>query len=274
VEMLFDVGAGGIINAHYSYVLQCQFAANSGIATSTGNLLTIQQAAALHSIPSPMDFKAQFGCTGSVNGGPTQYGTPVALKVGLAGTDGLPALPSDGSVPTGGPSNEVMFGTFKTNQFSPTAPATSYTVKVECINSAGVKSTLSSTTTADQGAVKMPSCAAAGLGHGDGVIDIQGSNPNANGGAPTDLWQTIAPAANPSEPLCSPQLPSDGCAYSISIDNKPCVVGDVQCENWPTIAKTDTSTPPRVSCNHGPYVVAIAACNILEKAYFPGEHRR
>jgi hypothetical protein len=48
------------------------------------------------------------------------------------------------------------------------------------------------------------------------------------------------------------------------------VVGDLQCENWPQIAQSDTSTPPRVSCNHGPYIAVLAACGILEKAYFPG----
>lgn len=266
VEMMFNVGPGGSINAHYSYVLQCQFLAGSGISPATNGLVTFSQAVSLRNVASPMDVRTDFPCTGSTGGGATQYGTPVALKVGLAGTDGLPGLPSDGSVPSGGPSNEVMFGTFKTGQFDPKNPNTKYTATVECIDNFGVKSTISADSFGDQGGVKMPSCAAAGRGHGTGVTSIDGYAPGSN--VPTRLYSTTF-TPDPNKPLCDPGLASGGCVMSISIDGKPCVVGDIQCENWINVDKAD-STHTRVSCNQGPYVAVLSACYLLERAYYPG----
>ena len=265
-HLTWNAGAGSNLNAHFAYIQECQYATSSGIGDANG-YFTINNIGQARNVGAPVDLSLDFGCH-AIKGGVDYYGTPVALKVGLAGTDGMPALPTDGSVPSAGPTNEVMYGAFKSGQFSPTDPNTRYTVTVECISTNGTKSSLMRDTYGDKGAIQFPSCEGAGLGHGTGVISITGTPPT--GGTPVHLWDTTAPPVNPAEPLCSPALPSEGCAYSISIDGKPCVVGDVQCENWPSIARSDTSTPPRVSCNHGPYIAVLAACNILEKAYFPG----
>jgi hypothetical protein len=263
-NLTWSAAAGSSLSASYGYVFQCQYATSSGIGDSNGNF-TIQQIGDVRNLAAPVNVSMPFQCKAN-KGGVDYYGTPVALKIGLPGTDSLPSLPTDGSEPSGGPANEVMYGAFKTGQFNPNDPATKYTTNVECIDNFGTKSTISADSFGNQGGIKMPSCAAAGRGHGTGVSTVDGYAPGSN--VPTRLYSTSF-TPDPSKPLCDPGLSSGGCLLSVSIDGKPCTVGDIQCENWIKVDQGD-STHTRVSCNQGPYVAALSACFLLERAYYPG----
>ncbi|MGO4587153.1 hypothetical protein AB4Z38_25230, partial [Arthrobacter sp. 2RAF6] len=199
------------------------------------------------------------------------YGYVIGAIVGPAGGD--PLLTASG--PGGGPTKVMRWGTLIQNGMSgdPRGATTHYTVSAECISDNGQLGTVTAATDGnaavqgDKGAVKVPSCAAAGKGHNTGKMHIDAFNDLD--GTTTRVWETNAPTVDPNEPLCDPTKPGAGCKLEISIDGKPCTIGNLECEHWTQVDQAD-STHTRVSCKHGPYAVALAVCAPLEGAYYPG----
>lgn len=145
--------------------------------------------------------------------------------------------------------------------FDPRGGETTYVTSAECIDSTGALSTVTATSTGTDQMMKLPACPAGS--HGTGKMWIDGYAPGTT--VPERLYD-VDPMNDPDHPLCSPTRPGSGCTLGVSIDGKPCIVGEVQCENWTEIRRDD-ATGARVSCNYGPYLVGVDKCNILERAY-------
>lgn len=171
------------------------------------------------------------------------------------------------------PENVIKLGTWDgATSFDPKGSDVKYKTTVECVSDDGTKSTLTADWTGDNGGAKFPSCAAAGKGHGTGKNKIEGYAPTAPGvpgTVPETLWETTAPAVDPNYEKCDQGRPGSGCRMAITIDGKPCVVGQWECENWSELWK-DSTTSTRVGCTYGPYTLSPDACSIMEPAYRPG----
>lgn len=166
-----------------------------------------------------------------------------------------------------GPSNIMRFGDLRTSGFDPRSDAAAYRVEVECIAPDGKIATATAHSLGSESGIKIPSCEAAGLGHGTGAVKVFTAAP---GFAPDEvLWETKRPTEDPAQPLCSPTRPTSGCKLGVLLDGKPCVMGSVECENWSSL-RNDPNYSTRLSCQYGPYAVAIETCNPLERAYEPG----
>jgi hypothetical protein len=57
------------------------------------------------------------------------------------------------------------------------------------------------------------------------------------------------------------------CSYVVRVDGMPCAVGVPACVSWEGTAALD---PSRVACDYGPYVVALANCDLLKRLYETG----
>lgn len=202
-----------------------------------------------------------------------QYQTIVGYRGGAPSSH--PTLPGKTSTGTGsrsGPENIVQGGDMLQGGFDPKGADVKYKTTSECIDDGGLKSNISAEWFGNEGGAKMPSCAAAGKGHGTGKSSIEGYAPTAPGVPGTTaepIWSTEAPPADADHPLCGPQRPGPGCEMKILIDGKPCAVGVWECENWTELWK-DPATSPRVGCTYGPYTLAVDLCKIMEPAYRPG----
>jgi hypothetical protein len=169
-----------------------------------------------------------------------------------------------------GTTNIITWGSMNDEEiFNPRSGDVKYKTTVECIAPDGTLSEISQEWRGDSPGMVIPSCAAAGKGHGTGAIRVEGFAP----GTLTDpevLWDVAAPSQDPTQyPLCSPSRPSSGCKVAVHIDTKECVVGLWDCEHWPDL-RNDPTQSPRVSCQYGPYSVPIETCNPLERAYEEG----
>lgn len=149
-----------------------------------------------------------------------------------------------------------------TPAFDPYGAENKYKVRVECIDAQGVKSTIEAESSGDY--MKMPSCAAAGKGHGTGKTSVVGLAPGTTTEKP--LWDSPAAPSDPATPLCDASRPTGGCTLSVEIDGKPCTSGDPECENWSEIQKNDPNNT-RLKCRFGPYTLPMSQCNLLEQAY-------
>lgn len=171
-----------------------------------------------------------------------------------------------------GPENVAWFGTVDQAMmeagYDPRGEDVKYRAEVECIRPDGSKSWISAESPGNLGGINMPSCAAAGLGHGTGATRVFVKPPNPDK-AEEKVWDVQAPAPDPEKPLCDPSRPGSGCKLAVNLDGQPCVMGSFECENWSEIAR-DPNTAPRVSCQYGPYPVPVEICNPLERAYEPG----
>lgn len=169
---------------------------------------------------------------------------------------------------TNGPENQYQYGVSE-GSFSPTSPDVTYKARSECVDSSGAVTWIEALTSgANDGHVLVPSCAAAGKGHGTGVTELLTQAPGET------TWETQwttgpSPLSDPATPLCDPGKTSSGCTLQVEIDGKPCLVGDPECENWPEVNQND-STQARVKCKFGPYTLPTASCGLLEPAYVPG----
>lgn len=163
-----------------------------------------------------------------------------------------------------GPTNVVSWGV-KSKPFDPESPDVKYKTTVECVRADGTKFSLDAESTGDQKGFKVPSCAAVEAGsHGTGKMTVVGTPPGSSTGE-TILDRPAATASPSDYPLCSPAKPGPGCALSVWVDGKECVVGNWNCAHWKEIDQT------RVQCNFGPYVgVPVNSCNPLERAYEEG----
>lgn len=179
---------------------------------------------------------------------------------------------ANGYVGRPGPENTMSWGTLAPADFDPRGADVKYKATVECIDDTGAKSMISADSVGDEGGVKFPSCAAAGKGHGTGVAKVEGYAPTAPGQpgtVPETIWETSAPGVDPNYSQCGPERPGSGCKMAITIDGKPCVVGQWECENWSELAN-DPATAPRVGCTYGPYTMSLEQCSMMEPAYRPG----
>jgi hypothetical protein len=171
----------------------------------------------------------------------------------------------------GGPENIMSWGEHVqpgAAAFDPKGADVKYKTHVECIADDGTKSTITADWLGSDGGAKFPSCAAAGKGHATGKHKIDGYAPTAPEKAET-LWDVQAPAVSEEYPQCGPERPGNGCRMAITIDGKPCVVGQWECENWSELYRSD-ATKPRVGCTYGPYTLTPDKCAIMEPAYRPG----
>jgi hypothetical protein len=176
---------------------------------------------------------------------------------------------------TPGPANIWKHGFFEASPegepgFDPRGADVTYTTTVDCINAGGTVTQLSAEWTGDSPGMKMPSCEAAGLGHGTGAVKVDALAPGKT--EKETVWDVKAPAPDPNYPLCSPARAGSGCKLAVKIDGKECVMGLFECENWQEINNADPGkdgTSPRVSCQYGPYSVPLNTCNPLERAYEP-----
>lgn len=208
----------------------------------------------------------------------TNYETAVGMIAGAPGSH--PKLEGIGPYAPHnrlGPNNIMLDGVFAGQgapAFDPKGEDVKYTTTVECMTDAGERVELASDWLGSDGAAKVPSCAAAGLGHGTGKMSIDGYAPTAPGvigTVPETIWSTTAPQVSPEHEyhLCDPNRPGSGCKLAITIDGQPCTIGSWDCENWSELANNPT-TAPRVGCTYGPYTLTVDACSVMEPAYRPG----
>jgi hypothetical protein len=248
------------VNLHVAYRLQCK--EPSGTVKDFADVFNFSNKA-LTSTNTALN--VTLTCQYTVGGTPIS-GTPIALEAGVAGDGNLPPLET-GDKPAG-PATHKYWGLFKKDGFDPASPDTTYTASVECIRPDGTKFTLTADTAGDQKAIKMPSCEAASPGsHGTGKTTVVGKPPAVSGQPSQTLYTTPGITGTPY-PKCEPGIPGNGCVLSVSVDGKPCVMGDWQCAHW---ADLKTEAPARLQCNYGPYLgIAIDTCNPLERAYETG----
>lgn len=181
---------------------------------------------------------------------------------------GDPLLQSENPSAGGGPTNVMRFGTLTApsgQAFEPYAENVKYKVKSECIDSSGNLSTIEAESSGDM--VRLPSCAAAGKGHGTGKTTITGLAPGLAPSEEKTLWETAAPARSTETPLCDSIIPSDGCVLEVLKNDQPCTVGDPECGNWESEAAKD---PAKYKCKFGPYTLPMAQCAMLSRAYITG----
>lgn len=168
-----------------------------------------------------------------------------------------------------GPENILYWGDLKEPSFDPYSADTKVKVRSECIAPDGTKSTVEAESSGDY--LRMPSCAAAGKGHGTGKTSIVGTAPGETLERP--LWDSPAAPGDPATPLCDASRPTDGCTLTVTKDGQPCTSGDVECENWAEVNQSDPNKDTqssRFKCRLGPYSVPMAQCAMLEKAFVTG----
>lgn len=215
--------------------------------------------------------------------GSVEYTCPAATPYPLgavAGRFGTPDVspycgPDNSYWPCGkiGPINQLRAGSLLANTsppFDPYSADTKVKVRSECIAPDGTKSTVESESSGDY--LRMPSCAAAGKGHGTGKTSIVGLRPGTTTEQP--LWDSPAAPSDPATPLCDASRPTDGCVLTVTKDGQPCTTGDVECENWSEVNQNDPNkdtNSSRMKCKLGPYTVPIAQCRMLEKAFVGGQ---
>lgn len=275
----FTLGAatvtGSVVNFASTYACPTSCTVNLHIAvrwecTRTGGTKTIKTAILNHSNVDVTAANTALPSVGvtciSTVGGITYNDIPTGGEYGLAG-DGLLPLKQSTDKPFG-PNNHRYFGNMGVGGFDPHGADVHYQTQLECISSEGALSTLTRDWLGTSPGLVIPSCEAAGKGHGTGKIKVVGFAPGSTN--PQTLWDVAAPSQNPAEnPLCSPSRPSSGCKLAVKIDGKECVVGLWECEHWSELNQ-DPNWEPRIDCSYGPYVVTAGTCNPLERAYEPG----
>lgn len=215
--------------------------------------------------------------------GSVEYTCPAATPYPLgavAGRFGTPDVspycgPDNSYWPCGkiGPINQLRAGSLLANTsppFDPYSADTKVKVRSECIAPDGTKSTVEAESSGDY--LRMPSCAAAGKGHGTGKTSVVGFRPGTTTEQP--LWDSPVAPSDPATPLCDASRATDGCEISVTKDGQPCTQGDVECENWSEVNQNDPNkdtNASRMKCKLGPYTIPIAQCRMLEKAYVGGQ---
>lgn len=249
-------GSGSFTSFHVAFAYECRWA--DGTTTVFKNKLN------LGNQPLPFDLQVGMSCQ-ATQGGVQKVGTPIAGAAGLAG-DGILPVWVTGDKP-GGPADYTQWGGFNTKTFDPRSADVGYEGRSECIDAAGTVSWISGPRIGgDAGGVQMPSCEAAGKGHGTGRTQVIAFKPD---GTQLPVWSTPVAPSDPSTPMCDPGKSSGGCVLSVELDGKGCEAGNVECENWAEIQKQDPNNT-RLKCRFGPYTLPMSACNLLEQAYRVG----
>lgn len=220
-------------------------------------------------LPTPFQSFTVKGNCAATKSGVNLTGHPVGAEFGLIGTGNFVPFNSGTTMKLTGPGNHVSVGTFGgLGAFDPRGADVSYLGKSECIDAMGNISWVTGPQIpGDNGAMLMPSCAAAGKGHGTGRTQVIAFKPD---GTQETVWDTGAnPLSDPATPLCDPGRATSGCTLEVTKNGQPCTVGDVECENWTEDAKND-QTGTKYGCKFGPYTLPLNSCNLLEGAYAPG----
>lgn len=168
-----------------------------------------------------------------------------------------------------GPENILYWGDLKEPSFDPYSADTKIKVRSECIGDNGVISTVEAESSGDY--LRMPSCAAAGKGHGTGKTSIVGKAPGETLERP--LWDSQRAPSDPATPLCDAMRPGSGCTLAVELDGKECQAGNVECENWQEVNESDPNKGTdnsRLKCKLGPYTLPLSQCGSLAKAFLPG----
>lgn len=192
---------------------------------------------------------------------------PVGIIIGAANAD-----PDLGGAKYMGPHNIVRFGTMNTADpgFDPRGADTKYETDVECIRPDGSKFTVTKQSVGTDGALKVAACEASSSGsHGTGKLTVRGFKPGDTSTTGQTIWSATAPTVDPAMKPCSPGTPGSGCKLAVKVDGVECLMGLFDCEHW-TDLRDDPAQSSRVSCQYGPYAVAIETCNPLERAYEEG----
>jgi hypothetical protein len=253
VDRTFAAPAGSFASFSTAYILQCQ---NDGGYGANGGARTVTNVASASNV-QPGTVQLTYTCTFS-DGYGTHYGQPTGFKAGAAGDQGLPSYPTNYAGSKTGPGNSISWGTLAPADINPRTDATKYVTTVECIKPDGTLASISAESLGGAGGLTVPSCAAAGLGHGTGKMDVDGylnGSPNK-----IDMWNATAPAPTRAQP---------GCKLAVFVDGKECAMGVAECVDWSSLSK-DPTWEPDVSCQYGPYSVPIELCNPIEQAYEPG----
>lgn len=262
-DQTFVATAGSFTNFAFGFKLQCKMDGGWG-ADAQGMRYNEQTSPSGQT--SPGTITRSLGCKWSDNYG-DHYGQVVGFVAGSPGLDGLAPFPSNWSGALRSPGNTTTFGNFAPRDIDPRTDKTKYTTTVECIANDGTRASISAESLGGAGGLTIPSCAAAGLGHGTGKIHVDGFLDGST--TPTPVWDAKPPTPDPAMPLCDPSRPGQGCKLGLKLDNQECVMGLFACANWAELSK-DPNWTPRYSCEYGPYVVALAVCTPLEKGYQPG----
>jgi hypothetical protein len=259
-------GTTGTFTRTYEVISKCKRTSDNAIhfakarATQNTGSGTVTATTTLPLTPCP----AGYTTLGYVVGGVESNGE--VFSPGLTGSGTVQFSQNVSS--ERGPRNQKRWGELTAAGFDPHGADVTYKTRSECIDAAGVKTWVEALTSGANGAVLVPSCAAAGKGQGTGRTQFIGVKPD---GSEQILWDTGAdPYSDPATPACDPgRAGFTGCTLQVEIDGKPCEAGNPECEDWLGTNQRD-STSTRVKCKFGPYQLPIAQCALLEQAYLPG----
>jgi hypothetical protein len=206
-----------------------------------------------------------------------QQSTHTVLGIVAGPVNGAPELkPTPSGTQYPGPINQQRWGdtimpTADPGGFDPASPEVKYKTTVECVKPDGSLFEISADSTgADAGgqAVKFPSCDAASPGsHSTMKQKVESLAPGKTTWEPR--WNMDSPPAPADQPLCDVRRPGQGCQLAVKLDGQLCTIGTWECANWTSLAR-DPSFTNRLSCQYGPYAVAVETCNPLERAYEEG----
>jgi hypothetical protein len=146
---------------------------------------------------------------------------------------------------------------------APVSPeGVTYQIRQECVAANGtVTELLGATSTGLDDDIDYPSCVASGKGTYAKKAELIYDN---HAGTKESIW-TVTPSVPSQYSQCDPSLNGGTlCKLSVSIDGKECVMGDAKCKIWTQLRQIN---PGSVKCMWGPYAVASAQCNKLERAY-------
>lgn len=249
-------------NVHYAYRIACKHPdtrlGDNGVRIKE-DVSTIGGG-----LPPGKGTSGTVGRNCEVNG--SNWGEPIGAEVGVAGYENLPLMPDTWTM--GGPSTYRTYGSLKAPSkpgFDPNGEDVTYQTTVECIRADGTKFNLTAEASGAQKAIKVPACAAADpTAHATGKTDVVGLAP---GLAPQPLY-TVPNTPAPAEyPACDHNRGGPLCTLKVMWNGQECMVGQFECAHW---TDPNIKNDPRLSCQYGPYAVATAVCNPLERAYEPG----
>lgn len=205
-----------------------------------------------------------------------QQSTHQALGIVVGPADGAPEIAYVSGTKYGGPVNVQRWGTMHKepvgkDAFDPASPEVKYRTTVECVRPDGSLFEVSAESTgadAEGKAVKFPSCDVASPGsHSTMKQRVESLAPGKT--AYETRWDMQSPPAPPEQPLCDVRRPGPGCQLAVKLDGQPCTIGAWECVNWSSLAR-DPNFVNRLSCQYGPYAVALETCYALERAYEEG----
>jgi hypothetical protein len=243
------------VNRSIAAIADCRNTTSGAVTRRTARIDTVMDT----DLPRPM--VAVDICSTGETGIGALAGAPSAHPT-------LPSRVSSGTGTYAGPNNLAWTpgwaGAPVPDNWDPRSGDTQYIVTSKCVTADGTTSEVKATTNGDVGALKIPSCAAAGQGLGTGETTVDVLAPGTT--APERIYETKPDYS--TMPLCDPAKGNtSGCIMEIELDGKPCEVGVVECEQW---AEINNSQPERVKCKLGPYTMNVRDCGLLERAYTPG----